>query len=197
MKKRVVDYIPYMAILLSLIGILVLYNEGLTGNVIRNDTIKEYIAEELNESINNGILLKEIKAGKNYLNLSYSFDTSDYIGLGTSVLLWIADENNTEIKKLRDSFYMNKEGLIDREVSFDTKDIVPGRYNIYIALADRPDEYLTNSFFIGKQKLMGYTILDQPKYKMAGYGVFCLMIIIAVFFIVRRSIKDKDYKMYD
>jgi hypothetical protein len=196
-KRGLLDIVLLVVILFSVAGLFMIHNGTILGKSIitSNNNVSVVL---LNETFVNlkEITLNEIKQQGSIVNVSYSFDNRDYIGNGISIDIWIADSNKTELTRTRDIFPMDSVGITKREVSLDIKDSESGIYGIYIAPTNEPNNYVSENFVYGKAIITGNTILDNQNYKLAGYWIFILIIIIALFLIVRRSTKDKDYQKF-
>jgi len=77
------------------------------------------ISESINITILEGIktlIIKEIDVDNFELNLTYIFDNTNYIGEKISVDIWIINSDGFETYRLTDSFSINKDTLIKRNI---------------------------------------------------------------------------------
>ncbi len=219
-KIKIIDYALIVVIALLLVAVFVIFNGKLTGKVVSDGSYSNLSVEfQMNNSANSDFLaFKNIEPRDNYIVVNYTFNNSDFIGNGVSVDVWIMNEMGDEIKRVQDVFSIKKNGLIERQVLFDLGSENPGVYSIYIALSEdtgqkssdfspvssSPEQKseglddlnnpVKQSVIIGKTSLTGNAVLDQPKNKMIGYVIFILIILIGIFFIIRMSYTQKDFK---
>lgn len=147
------------------------------------------------------IKINNIDVKDNELNIDYSFDKSDFIGESMAVDIWIMNENKNEIKRITDVFSINKDSEIKRNVAIVIpKDSPDGIYSINIALSSDKNSFLTKSFSFNKT-LEGeaFSVLEKPKNKLISYGIFLIIILLGVGFIVlsnfrKSKSKDEDYE---
>jgi hypothetical protein len=201
--KKAVDIFLMGMIIFSLIGIFFLYTGGFTGNAISGISNDSYInltqKIELSENLtkNQNILkIESITLNQKIMNISYSFDNTDFIGEGASVDIWILNENNTEIKRVQDYFPINYNGLIRKDVLIDLENQADGKYFMRFALTSNLNNFVEQSFILENPwaAITGKTILDESKNKFIGYIVFLIIIGIGVFLIFwnRNKKEDKD-----
>lgn len=132
------------------------------------------------------VKILDVKNVNNYLNVSYSFDSRDYIGDGVSMDVWMVDANGVEIVRARDAFPLNKD-RIERSVLLKVPDSAVGIYNINLAFSSDPGNYIQQSVVIGKHaEVSGFAVLDEPGNKLIGYGIFLLIILAGLFFIIKN-----------
>ncbi len=137
------------------------------------------------------IKIKEIKQDGNLIEIFYDFEGGNSIGNEASIELWIADEFNVEIKRVKDNFMINNR-LTERNVSIELPKSLAGIYSLYAASSSDLANPVKQSFVLGKSSGTGFTILDQPGNKIIAYIVFLLIIGIGIFFIVWNNRKNKD-----
>ncbi len=136
------------------------------------------------------INIKEINHEGDMLNLTYTFDNSQIVGDDIGIEIWITDEQGTEIKKIIDNFPINREGPIERNIAIPLQENIAGIYYIYIAISSDRENFVKQSIVLGKPAAAGLAILDaNNNKKLTGYIVFIIIIIGAIFFGVRGSLK--------
>lgn len=195
-KIKIIDYALIVVIALLLIAVFIMYNGKLTGKVVSDGGYSNLsVRFEMNNSANSDFLaFKSIEPLGRYVVINYTFDNSGFIGNWVSIDVWIVNEMGNEIKRAQDIFSIKKDGLIEREIWFDLGNENTGVYYVYLALTEDLKDPIKQSIIIGKTSLVGNTILDQPGNKMIGYVVFLLIILVGVFFIVRMSYNQKEFK---
>ncbi|VVB78210.1 Uncharacterised protein [uncultured archaeon] len=169
-------------------------------NVPDGTSEKEYVGElelrcdeksysqELSVNIAKGlrtIKVSEVSQEKFGLNISYSFDNTDFIGEYAEVKIWISDSNGNEIKNKSDVFLINKNGLINRNVLVSLPENLEGMYYIYLAISPDFDNYSKQSIILKSAPITGNAVFDQPGNKLIGYAIFLLIILIGIFFIIK------------
>lgn len=145
--------------------------------------------QEFNVSIKSGSNLLEINdiaVTKEGLNISYALDKSNFIGDYVTVELWVVNESGSEIKRAYDNAPINTDLLIERNVFIEIPEDSRGVFYVFAALSDNINDYVRESVLItgNLQTTSGMAILGETKGKMVGYGIFLLIIIVGVFFIV-------------
>lgn len=135
------------------------------------------------------VKINKISGDKNGVNLSYSFDSELFIGDGVSVEIWIVDSDGNEIKRTSDIFKLNKP-VISRNVLIKLDDKKTGIFQLYLALSDDLNHFVKQSFVIGDSPVTGFAVLDEPRNKAIGYGIFILVTLGGIFFIVKNYFHD-------
>ncbi len=138
------------------------------------------------------INIKDIQNNKNFLNLSYTFNNENFIGQEISIDIWVADENNLEIKRFKDFFPINKEGLIERNLLLELPKDSVGIYSIYLAVSDDLDNFVKQNIILGESSSTGFVIFGESKGKMIVYIVFVIIILIGIIVIMKNRKKDKQ-----
>jgi len=131
------------------------------------------------------IEIKEIKHEEQGLNISYIFDNSNIIGEDVSVEIWIVDDVEDEIKRYVDSFSINKEGVIERNVLIELPEDLVGIYSVYFAMSSDLDNFVKQNVVLGKSVSTGFAVFDTTGGKMIGYVVFIIIVGVGVFFAIR------------
>jgi len=126
------------------------------------------------------------------LLINYNFDNTNVIGESVDVVIWIEDEEGIEVGGTVDSFPINVEGLIERNVIFDIGNL-RGVYSVYFALADDLDDFVRESIVLGKSRGTGFVVFDTTRGKIIGYVIFALMIAGTVVLFVMKKFKGKDH----
>ncbi|MDP3027231.1 MAG: hypothetical protein Q8N63_05965, partial [Nanoarchaeota archaeon] len=138
------------------------------------------------------IEIKDVKQEGAILRINYVFDSSNLVGDGIDIEIWLADENETEIKRIVDKSSLNTGGLIERNVEMQLPgDLKGGIYFIYFAFSNEADSFVKKSVVLG---VTGRAILDSEKGKFGVYIVFLLILAVAIFFIWRRHDKEEPSK---
>jgi len=133
------------------------------------------------------IEIKEIKHEKQGLEVSYSFDNSGIIGEEVSVEIWITDDQGTEIKRYMDSFSINRDEVIERNILIDIPSDLIGIYSVYFALSSDLENYVKQNIVLGKAVSGGFAVFDTTTGKVVGYVVFGLMVLGILYFVFKRS----------
>ena len=131
------------------------------------------------------IKIQEVIQQKNSLNITYTFNNTEFIGRNISIDIWLSDENTSEIKRIRD-FFIVEEIPMQREIIMDIPSDLSGVYTLYFALSSEIDKFVKKPVVLG---ITGKVILDSPKSKKLIYIIFVIIIGIAVFFIIRSQMK--------
>ena len=137
----------------------------------------------------NSIIINSVENSEEGLNVSYGFDRTGLIGK-MDVDIWVVDSSGNEIKKIRDSFDLNKDGIINRKIFVKTGIIPEGVYSIYFSLASDPNNYVEQSFIVTKKaSVSGNAVFgtQEETNKTLSYIVFGLIIGIGVLFAIRGS----------
>ena len=165
---------------------------------------EENLSQDFNISVIkslDSIRIKDIQRVDNGLNLSYSFDPSDYIGESISVDIWLVDGNNqtNEIRRIRDNFPISDNRIVERNVFMNVSKNVLGSYDVYFALTSDLNEFakksivLSNNISRGGSFGTGMVILDDSGSKNIGYAIFVLVVLVGVFFIVKAYWNDAPH----
>ncbi len=156
--------------------------------------------QEMSISIPEGlqvIKINEISHEEDGLNISYDFDHSSFIGDSISVEIWIVNEDGVEVKRVTDSFDINKDGVIKRDVLMELPEDLAGIYSVYFALSSELNNFVRQSVVLGKSVGTVRAVLGEDSGgKAIAYGLFIIVVIAGIFFIVRKSIfKPKELKI--
>ena len=142
------------------------------------------------------IKINELTANKNELNISYSLNRSDFIGENIGIDIWIINSNGTEIKRVKDIIKLNKEGVIEKNISIKILQDLKGNYLIYLALSDDLNNFIEQSFIINDKTITGNVVLGDTKNNIIGYIVFAIIIGIGLLFVFKWGAnKEKDNKV--
>jgi hypothetical protein len=189
--KRI-NFLSIGLIAISIIGIFMSYTLNITGNAVQEIKISTFNSSYDSDNID-FISFEKIERQENSLNVEYNFNTEKFIGDGTAVDIWISDSEGNEIRRFQDGFLFDKQGIIKRKAVLQLPENIIGAYYVYAALSSDLSNYARQTVIIGKSLSTGHTILDEPKNKMIGYGVFIIIIIIGIYFIARNYWKDENY----
>jgi len=137
----------------------------------------------------------EIIHEKDILNVSYTFDRGNLIGEEASVEIWIVNEDGVEVRRFIDSFGINRDGVIERNVLIELPEDLAGIYSVYFALSSDLDNYARKAVVLGKSRGTGFAIFDSSGGKMAGYVVFLLIVGVGIFFILKGH-REKTHKVH-
>ena len=110
------------------------------------------------------------------------------IGMGNGG--WVVDNDGIEIKRIRDSFPINKDSLIERNVFLELPKNSIGVHDVYFAISSDLESYSKRSVILGKSYTTGEAVLNIAKGKGVPYLTFLLIIGIGVYFIFRRHRKS-------
>jgi len=131
------------------------------------------------------INIRELVQEKDILKINYDFDNSKIIGDSVSVDIWLVNPDGVEVKRVRDSFPINKEGLINRSVELDIRGM-KGIYSIYFALSSDLENFIKKTVVLGESGVTGFAVLDTFKGKFTIYIIFLILIVIGVIFIWKK-----------
>lgn len=178
-KKEVIG--RSMILLGSLIMVSIFistYNNPLiTGNFFAND-------------VSSPIMIKSLDSKPGSLFIIYSVDNSYFNKDNISVDIWISDDKNFEIKRIKD-FFPNQENLV-REILIDLSSGKSGVYSVYLAPSYNLGDYARGNFVIGESLTTGYSILDKPRDKMIAYGVFLIIIGTGIVLIMMSRWRERE-----
>ncbi|MFA5856908.1 MAG: hypothetical protein WC867_06105 [Candidatus Pacearchaeota archaeon] len=199
--EKISKIIGSLLIMFSIFGIFIIYNGGISGRVIGtgsssyepNKSLSSnniLLTNEFSNGLNN-LQVKSIKESSRLLTINYIFDSSDYFGSSTSVEFWITDPNKVEIRRIVDTFPINKEKKENlRSINLNLKGRPAGVYKLNMAMSADTKKMVSQSIVLGESFATGNTILENPRNKIIGYVIFLIFIAIGIFFIFRN--KDKD-----
>ena len=125
--------------------------------------------------------------------LWWIFDNSGIFGEGVVVEIWLVDERGTEIKRMKDAFSINKEGLIERTIKMSLPSNLIGIYNIYFALESDLENFVKQSVVLGKPSPTGFAIFDTAGGEVIAYAIFVLVIVVGTLLIWKRHRKESPY----
>lgn len=146
---------------------------------------------------------KYIIASDKGINISYTFDNSEFIGSGMSVKISLFDINNIEVKSYVDSFPINRDSPIERLVYLKLPGNLSGIYNLYMVLASEPENKAEASILFEKNikkpgfSATGMSILENSDIKYYGYGIFILIILAIIVYIILHHDKNVESTIAD
>jgi hypothetical protein len=197
MEKKILIIILFIFLFINIAGFLAIENDSET--FAGEKQVVNIINSESASKGEGPILVNEIDRNKDGLNISYSFDNSKYVGDAITIDLWIMSVNGSEIKRASDNFPINKAGSIKRDFFIEFSKDLTGVYSVYIQVNSEPaslvKEVVELEKFVeskNKKSVTGKAILDQNPGRMIGYGIFVLIIVVVIFFIIKNHDKDID-----
>lgn len=140
------------------------------------------------------IKIDSIFQEKNNINISYTFDNAKIAGESAIVEIWIVSEDGVEIKRISDSFSINLEGPIKRNIVLELPSNLAGIFSIYLALSSELDNFERESIVLGSPSGTGFAILDGTRGKIISYIIFVIIIGIGVLFVIRGHKEKKIHK---
>lgn len=158
--------------------------EKITNNltVICDETnlSKEFTINIIENTKNFDII--DINQKDNILTIDYQVLDNSKLHEFIDVQIIIKDNNDIELEKITDSFYLESQELT-RTVKINLKDNTPGIYYATISYKDSPSEYIKKSIILGESETSGDVILGNSNFdKILGYIVFIVVILIVVIF---------------
>jgi hypothetical protein len=147
------------------------------------------IVSAVNSEIGSGSLqylkIDNIALEQNKLIVNYSFDNSEFVGSSVEISIWVANESGSEVKRISDSFPINKEGIINRQVNIDLPRNLAGTYYVYLSLSSDSNNFVRQDFVLGNSKTVGHVIFGENNGKSIGYFIILLLIALIIIFILR------------
>lgn len=134
------------------------------------------------------IKINELKSNENKLNVSYSIDRSYFIGENIGVDIWIVNSNGTEIKRIHDLVKLNKQGIIERNISIETDEDLNGNYLIYLAFSDDLNNFIEQSV-VSRNSITGMAVAGELKNNVTGYIVFGIIVVLGLLFAFKGSFR--------
>jgi hypothetical protein len=142
-----------------------------------------------NYNSNRFLNLNNLVLEKNNLSINYSFDNRDFIGDSVEISLWVINESGSEVKRIEDSFPINKQGLINRQVSIGLPKHLSGNCSVYIAVSSEPNNFIKESFNIEElSKITGNAVSAFGMNVTINYLAIFVLIIIILIFLFRNRI---------
>ncbi len=152
--------------------------------ITKSKEIKVTLKENTNK-----IKINQIEQEKDNLNITYTFDNSDFIGNQISIMIQLLNESNSEILNQTDIFPINKEPPIKRNIIIEIPKNLIGFFDLQFTIQSDKQNPIKQSIILGSSSTTGNAILEASKQKIAGYIVFSIMITAGLFFSLRGSIK--------
>ena len=145
----------------------------------------------------NMINIKEAIPIPSGLNLSYSFDKLNLVGGSVSIAVWINNKEGAEIQRIADSFPINKDGLIERNILIKLPNNLTGIYSVNLALPPDFNNFVNQSFVLERpQSITGNSILDIfDRYPLNYTIIFLILFIfiaIGIFFKMNENNKQSN-----
>jgi hypothetical protein len=133
--------------------------------------------------------LNNLGLEKNNLSINYSFDNRDFIGDSVEISLWVVNESGSKVERIEDSFSINKQGLINRQVSLSLPKYLVGNCSLYIAVSSNLNNFIKQPFNVKElSKITGNAVNDFGKNVTIHYLVIFVLIIIILIFLFRNRI---------
>jgi len=199
MVKKIVIVFLFMVLLINLASSETKDNNSEVLAESSEEQVVEVISFESASKGGSPIQIIETVRSKRGLNISYSFDNSKYVGEIITIDLWVMSVNGSEVKRASDNFYINRAGPIKREIFIEFPQNFAGIYSIYLQVNSEPMSLIKEiveleKFVEGKNKksVTGKAILDEKPGRIIGYGIFVLIVIAVIFFIIMNHDKDID-----
>lgn len=140
--------------------------------------------------------INKINIEKNNLNLNYEFDNSNIIGEKTSIKIKILNQNNIEIANYTDTFKINKNPPINRNLSIMIPKGTKGIFNIELSMYPHPEISIKQSIIFGNSITTGNTILEKETNNLTGYLFFIGLIFTVILVFLYRNIKYSKKRKY-
>ena len=137
---------------------------------------------------------------KNKLNLEYLFNNQNLIGEEINIKILILNENQTEITGLIDTFNINQDNMIYRNLKADlTADLtknLKGNCSILFTLLPNEEIFLKKYFFINNslKKSNINENFSNKKDNLIFYFLIFLIFLIIILFIIKNQKKIKKQK---
>ena len=135
------------------------------------------------------IIIDEIKQENKDLNISYFYNGT--VGENVAIEIWIENDEGLEIKRITDSFIIENE-LTKRNILMELPDNLIGIYYIHFALSTDLDNFIRQSIVLGKPVTTGFGVFNEFNRKIVGYLTFVIIILIGIFFIIKKYIFGKE-----
>jgi len=144
----------------------------------------------------NIIKIKHIEFEKNNLNIFYEFNNSNIIGELTSIKIKILNQENIEIINYTDSFNLNKNPPISRNISIPFLKDLTGIFYLELSMYSHPEISTKQSLILGNSITTGNAILKKENKNLIGYLFFIGIIFLVIFIFLYRNIKfSKNLKI--
>lgn len=153
---------------------------------------EESISDNFNILITKGvdaIKIREMKLDNGLLNIIYTFNNEGFIGEETYVEIWVKNPDGFEINRIKDSFSINTDQLIVRDINLDLKEEPHGVYDVFFSHPSDSKDYIKKSVILGNSRTSGNAIFNVSKGKGLPYLAFLIFIGIGIFFILRAHRK--------
>ncbi len=127
---------------------------------------------------------------KNKLNLKYFFDNQNLIGEEINIKISILDENQTEIKSLIDTFNINQDRIIYRDLETDLITDLEGNCSILFIFLPNEEVILKRNFFINnslKDTEISKNLLNKKNNLIFYFLIFLIFLIIILFTIKKQK----------
>ena len=135
------------------------------------------------------IIIDEIKQENKDLNISYFYNGT--VGENVAIEIWIENDEGLEIKRITDRFIIENE-LTKRNILMELPDNLIGIYYIHFALSTDLDNFIRQSIVLGKPVTTGFGVFNEFNRKIVGYLTFVIIILIGIFFIIKKYIFGKE-----
>jgi len=147
-------------------------------------------------SADNIIKVKDIKIQKDKINLFYEFNNSNIVGEITTIKIKILNSANIEIVNYTDSFKLNKNPPILRNISINLPEDITGIFSISLSMNSHPEISTKQTLIIGDSKSTGNIILEKRNNNLIGYSFFIgIIFMIILIFLYRNINHSKNLKI--
>lgn len=201
MKKRdLALFILMSLIIIILAGFIIISQKNITSKVsldLPSEINSNVSSEKPSESYAKSdiINIENINIDKKILNLTYDFDNSQFIGSSMAIDIWMTNKSDNEIKRIRDEFSINKDGLIKRIILIELPlDLTDNGY-LYLAPSSDLNDFIKQPIFLEKTSITGEIILNFRDVNLKNKKIFfffILVFIIGIVFIILYNKKTKE-----
>jgi len=162
-----------------------IYESKLELNCNNNSYSENFIVNVVEGDLKS-LSIDKIESKGTLINVTYNFDNDDFIGDSISVKIWLKKDGN-KTNSIVDSFKINQEGIIKKSTLINAEDF--GVYDLYIAIASDPSDYLKRMVIVGSSSITGKVSFDFKDGQGVPYIIFLVIMTAGVYFIYRRHKK--------
>jgi hypothetical protein len=133
------------------------------------------------------------------LTISYSVNNSGVIGDSISVELWLIDDNEIEQARVVDGpFNINKDGVIERNVSMKLPLNLTGIFAVYLAPSYDLNYFARGSVILKEEtpEVTGRVIFSNSRGKTIAYVIFLLVLFGFVIYRLRDLYKSRSERKF-
>lgn len=201
-KRDLFLFISMGIIIFVLIGFIIISQRNLTSNVSLNTPSEDSsnTSEKLPESYakSDVIQIEKIDINGETLNLTYKFDNSQFIGGSIGIDIWITNNSDAELNRIRDEFSINKDGLIERNLLIELPSDLTDEGYLYLAPSSDLTDFVKQPIYIKENSITGNIILNFGDVNLDNKKIFFFLsfiFIIGIFFIILHNRKMKEGKI--